>query len=163
MSEHPSKDQDSLTPQKGLPSEPLKAEPLIDQPVLRQVAKLLIPFVIVFGLYVITHGDYGPGGGFQGGVILAAAYILHALIYGLGEARRVVPRWASDNLAAVGVLFYAGVGLVSLFGGGTFLDYDYLLGEPSSAQPLGMFLVELGVGLTVASVMVTVFTEMVED
>jgi multicomponent Na+:H+ antiporter subunit B len=154
---------DSLTPEDGLPNKPLEREPLIDQPVLRQVTKLLIPFMIVFGLYVITHGDYGPGGGFQGGVILAAAYILHALVYGVAEARRVVPRWASDTLAAVGVLFYAGVGLVSLFGGGTFLDYDYLMGEATSAQPLGMFLVELGVGLTVATVMVTVFTEMVED
>lgn len=148
---------------EAVPPGPAAPEPLVQQPVLRQVAKLLIPFVIVFGLYVITHGDYGPGGGFQGGVILAAAYILHALIYGLDEARRVVPRWASDTLAAVGVLFYAGVGLVSLLGGGTFLDYDFLAKDPATGQPLGMFLVELGVGLTVATVMVTVFTEMVED
>ncbi len=153
---------EDLTPE-ALPAKPAVPQPLIDQPILRQVSKLLIPFVIVFGLYVITHGDYGPGGGFQGGVILAAAYILHALVYGLQEARRVVPRWASDTLAAVGVLFYVGVGLVSLLGGGTFLDYDYLLSDPAAAQPLGMFLVELGVGLTVACVMVTVFTEMVED
>ena len=136
---------------------------LADQPVLVTVTKALVPFVIVFGLYVITHGDYGPGGGFQGGVIVAAAYILYALIYGVPRARQVVPRWASDNCAALGVLFYGGVGLVSLLSGGTFLDYDALLpGSPASAQPLGMFLVELGVGLTVASVMVTVFTEMVE-
>lgn len=153
---------EDLTPE-ALPPEPTAPQPLIDQPVLRQVTKLLIPFVIVFGLYVITHGDYGPGGGFQGGVILAAAYILYALVYGLKEARRVVPRWASDTLAAIGVLFYGGVGLVSMFGGGTFLNYDFLAKDPASGQPLGMFLVELGVGLTVASVMVTVFTEMVED
>ncbi|MBL4848324.1 MAG: Na(+)/H(+) antiporter subunit B [Planctomycetes bacterium] len=136
--------------------------PLAKQPVLRQVTKILIPFVIVFGLYVITHGDYGPGGGFQGGVILAAAYILFALVYGVARARRVIPRKATDVLAAVGVLFYGAVGLVGLFGGGTFLDYDFLGTDPASAQALGMFLVELGVGLTVASVMVTVFTEMVE-
>jgi multicomponent Na+:H+ antiporter subunit B len=143
--------------------EPANKQPLVEQPVLRQVTKILIPFVIVFGLYVITHGDYGPGGGFQGGVIVAAAYILLALVYGVARARRVIPRSATDTLAAVGVLFYGGVGLVGLFGGGTFLDYDFLLGaDPASAQALGMFLVELGVGLTVASVMVTVFTEMVE-
>lgn len=141
----------------------VEKQALVEQPVLRQVTKILIPFVIVFGLYVITHGDYGPGGGFQGGVILAAAYILLALVYGLPQARRVVPRWASDTLAAIGVLFYGGVGVVGLLGGGTFLDYDFLASNPASAQPLGMFLVELGVGLTVASVMVTVFTEMVED
>lgn len=153
------------TPEETQPlkSKPLEVEPLVRQPILRQVTKFLIPFMIVFGLYVITHGDYGPGGGFQGGVILAAAYILHALVYGLREARRVVPRWATDTLAAVGVLFYGGVGMVGLLAGKTFLDYDVLLGDPTAAQPLGMFLVELGVGLTVATVMVTVFTEMVED
>lgn len=147
--------------QDELPREPTKA--LSDQPVLVTVTKALVPFVIVFGLYVITHGDYGPGGGFQGGVIVAAAYILCALIYGVPQARLVVPRWASDTLAAVGVLIYGGIGAISLFSGGTFLDYDALASlSPHGAQPLGMFLVELGVGLTVASVMVTVFSEMVE-
>lgn len=144
--------------------DPLAEQALAQQPVLVQATKALVPFVIVFGLYVITHGDYGPGGGFQGGVIVAAAYILYALVYGVAPARRLVPRWATDNLAAVGVLFYGAVGTVSLFRGGTFLDYDALIpSAPTSAQPLGMFLVELGVGLTVACVMVTVFTEMVEE
>ncbi|HBP17789.1 MAG TPA: cation:proton antiporter [Planctomycetes bacterium] len=131
--------------------------------VLRQVSKLLVPFIVVFGVYVITHGELGPGGGFQGGVIIAAGYILYALIYGLPAARQLVPRWASDTAAPLGVLIYASVGVYSLLRGKTFLDYDVLNpSHPELGQPLGMTLVELGVGLTVASVMVTVFNEVVE-
>jgi multicomponent Na+:H+ antiporter subunit B len=133
---------------------------MADPDVLRQVGKILGPMVVVFGVYVITHGELGPGGGFQGGVIIAAAYILHALIYGLPEAQKIVPRWASDAGGALGVLLYASVGMVSLLAGKTFLDYDVFEAVwPHHSQPLGMTLVEIGVGLTVAAVMVTVFNE----
>ena len=50
--------------------------------VLRVVAKLLMPFILIYGLYVQFHGDFGPGGGFQAGVIFAAGFILYALIFG---------------------------------------------------------------------------------
>ena len=61
------------------------------QVVLRVVGKLLIPYMLMFALYVQFHGDFGPGGGFQAGVITAASVIFYALIYGLPAARRVVP------------------------------------------------------------------------
>jgi multicomponent Na+:H+ antiporter subunit B len=135
-----------------------------DHAPLATTARMLIPFVLVYGVYVIMHGELGPGGGFQGGVILAAAYILYALVYGVTVAQRLLPRKATDTLAALGVLLYAGVGVVSLLKGGNFLAYDAL--DPhhvQHGQELGMTLVEVGVGITVAAVMVTIFNEIAEE
>lgn len=123
--------------------------------VLRVVTKLLLPFILLFGLYVQFHGESSPGGGFQAGIIVASAIILYALVFGLAAARRVFPPRAVRVCAVLGVVFYALVGFVGLFGGGNFLDYSPFGGPPG--QALGIFLVELGVGLTVSSVPTAIF------
>lgn len=125
--------------------------------VLRVVAKLLIPFITLFALYVQFHGDFGPGGGFQAGVILAAAVIFHALIFGLPATRRIVPEWVVETAVAAGVLIYAGVGVAGLLLGGNFLDYFVLAADPVHGQHRGIFLVEVGVCVTVAGVMLIIF------
>jgi multicomponent Na+:H+ antiporter subunit B len=125
--------------------------------VLRVVAKLLIPLIMLFALYVQFHGDYGPGGGFQAGVIFAAALILYAIIFGLESARRVAPPTIVRCAVALGVLLYAGVGVCGLLLGGNFLDYSVLAHDALHGQHYGIILVELGVGITVAGVMVAVF------
>ncbi len=125
--------------------------------VLRVIAKLMIPFVLVFALYVQLHGDFGPGGGFQAGVILAAGLIFYGLIFGLETTRRIAPDWLVETMVAAGVLIYAGVGVVSMLLGGNFLDYSVLARDPVAGQHLGILLVELGVGVTVSGVMVTIF------
>jgi multicomponent Na+:H+ antiporter subunit B len=131
---------------------------MIRQTILRAVAKLFIPYILLFALYVQFHGDYGPGGGFQAGVIFAAAFILYSLIFGLRAARRVAPPGLVEKFIAVGILLYAGTGVVTLLLGGNFLDYNVLdQHDPTHGQHLGLLLIELGVGITVSAVMVTVF------
>ena len=125
--------------------------------ILRVTTKLLMPFILLFALYVQFHGDFGPGGGFQAGVIFGAGFILYTLIYGVENARRVAPEPVVRALIAFGLLLYVGVGYAGLFLGGNFLDYFVLAQEPAHGQHLGIFLVELGVGTTVAATMVTVF------
>jgi multicomponent Na+:H+ antiporter subunit B len=125
--------------------------------ILHIVIKMLIPFILLFALYVQFHGDYGPGGGFQAGVIFAAAIILYAMLFGLSTARRVINQTFTKLLAAVGLLIYGGVGVVSMLNGGDFLDYNVLAADPIAGQHLGILLIELGVGCTVASVMVVIF------
>ena len=125
--------------------------------ILRITTKILIPFILLFALYVQFHGDFGPGGGFQAGVIFAAAIILYAMIFGLSTARRVINRRFVKLLAAVGVLLYGGVGVVSMLNGANFLDYNVLANDPVAGQHLGILLIELGVGCTVASVMLIIF------
>jgi multicomponent Na+:H+ antiporter subunit B len=128
------------------------------QTVLRVIAKMLIPFLLLFALYVQFHGDYGPGGGFQAGVIFAAAFVLYALVFGLASAQRVAPPALLEGLIALGLLLYAGTGVVAMLRGGNFLDHDALNHhDPVHGQHLGILLVELGVGITVAAVMISVF------
>ena len=125
--------------------------------VLRVIAKMLIPLILVFALYVQFHGDYGPGGGFQAGVIFAAGFILYGLIFGLDKVRKVVPPAVVEVLVAAGVLLYAGVGVAGLLLGGNYLDYGVLRHDPVHGQHLGILLIEFGVGTTVAAVMITIF------
>jgi len=125
--------------------------------VLQIVTKLIIPFVMLFGLYVQFHGDYGPGGGFQAGVIFAAAFILHGLIFGLQRTRQVITPGFLRVLMSAGVLLYLGTGILTMLLGGNLLDYNMLAHDPKHGQHWGIFLVELGVGLTVTAVMVSLF------
>ncbi len=128
-----------------------------DYLVLRVITKLLTPFILLFALYVQFHGDFGPGGGFQAGVIFAAGFILYALTFGVDAARRSLPVGILRAGVASGVLLYAGVGIAGLVLGGNFLDYSVLRDDPVAGQHLGILLIEFGVGTTVASVMITVF------
>jgi multicomponent Na+:H+ antiporter subunit B len=128
-----------------------------DYLVLRVIAKLLIAFMLLFALYVQFHGDFGPGGGFQAGVIAAAAIIFYGIIYGLPAARAVVPDRLVETMIALGVLIYAGVGVAGLVLGGNFLDYFVLAHDPVHGQHRGIFWVEVGVLITVAGVMLKIF------
>ena len=129
-------------------------EPLLTQapelviPVIREAATVLLPFMMLFGMYVIVHGEDGPGGGFQGGVIVAAAFILHSLLFGPDASRRALGQRVTTALSATGVLMYAGVGVAALLLGGAFLEYGVL--RPTDAvggQILGITLVETGADL----------------
>lgn len=125
--------------------------------VLRVVAKILIPPILLFALYVQFHGDFGPGGGFQAGVIFAAAFILYALVFGLSAAREVVSDTVLRIVSALGVLLYAGVGIVNMVKGNNFLAYNNLAVDPVAGQHLGVLLVEAGVGMTVGAVVISLF------
>lgn len=125
--------------------------------ILRVISKLLIPPILLFALYVQFHGDFGPGGGFQAGVIFASAFILYALIFGVDSARQAAPAWLTRLMLALGLLLYSGVGLVALLLGGDFLDYSMLSDDPHTGQHLGITLIEFGVGTTVAGAMITIF------
>jgi multicomponent Na+:H+ antiporter subunit B len=125
--------------------------------VLKVIAKLLIPFILLFGFYVQMHGDYGPGGGFQAGVIVAAAFILYAIIFGVGTARRVAPMVVLVTIACLGVLLYAGVGVANLAYGGRFLEYGVLAHEAAHGNHIGILIVEIGVGMAVAGVIMIIF------
>lgn len=125
--------------------------------ILRVIAKILIPFILLFAVYVQFHGEYGPGGGFQAGVIAAAAVVFYALIYGLGSARKVAPDWLVETMVAAGVLLYALVGVAGIVFGGNYLDYFVLGATPVDGQHRGIFWVEIGVGVTVCGVMLKIF------
>ncbi|MCC2098311.1 MAG: Na(+)/H(+) antiporter subunit B [Hyphomicrobiales bacterium] len=125
--------------------------------ILRVMSKLLLPFMLVFALYVQFHGDFGPGGGFQAGVIAAGMIILYALIFGLPAAKKVVPQALVEIMIPLGVMIYAGTGIVGMLKGGNFLEYTHLAHDPPHGHHIGVFSVELGVLITVSATMLAIF------
>jgi multicomponent Na+:H+ antiporter subunit B len=123
----------------------------------RVVIKLLLPFILLFALYVQFHGELGPGGGFQAGVIVAAAIVLYGLIFGLAAAKRIVPQRLVEAMVPLGVLVYGGVGVIGMLSGGNYLDYFVLDPDPVHGQERGIFWVEIGVLITVSSTMIAVY------
>ena len=126
-------------------------------PILRETSHLLIPAILLFALYVQFHGDFGPGGGFQAGVIFASGIILYALIHGTRKAEKVISLNLAKTFAAIGLLLYAGIGVLGIILGGNYLDYNVLAHDPVHGQHWGILLIELGVGITVATVIISIF------
>lgn len=125
--------------------------------ILQVVIRMLVPLIFMYGLYVQFHGEFSPGGGFQAGVICAVAFVAYGLVSGLKDLLRVLPLRVVEIGAAFGVLLYGGVGLATMVMGGKFLEYSVLLVTPTAGQHLGIFLIELGVGMTVFSVIMVIF------
>jgi multicomponent Na+:H+ antiporter subunit B len=125
--------------------------------VLRIGTKLILPFILLFALYVQFHGDYGPGGGFQAGVITAGMVILVGITFGLNAAERIAPQSMVERMIPLGVLIFAGTGVVGLLMGKNYLDYSVLSHEPAQGRHLGILLVEAGVFVTVSGTMTALF------
>lgn len=121
------------------------------------VGRLLIPFIMLFGLYVQFHGEYGPGGGFQAGAIIATGVILYALLEGETAALRAIPQSVLMWLVVGGSLLFGGVGLACILLGGNFLDYSVLSADPVFGRQLGILLIEAGVGMAVCGAMLSIF------
>lgn len=129
--------------------------------IIKTISRLLIPFIQLFGLYVIAHGHHSPGGGFQGGVILGASIILLAISYDLRTALRRIREKVDAILCAAGVFIYAGTGALCLLLGLNFLDYSALASvlhvDPVTARSHGILIVEIGVGITVMATMIWIY------
>ncbi|MEZ4601160.1 MAG: Na(+)/H(+) antiporter subunit B [Syntrophotaleaceae bacterium] len=132
--------------------------------IIRTSVRLLVPFIQLFGLYIIVHGHYSPGGGFQGGVVLGASFILLALAYDLQTSLRFMSERVNGILGNVGVLIYTGTAVLCALLGGLFLDYSALnriipLGAVEW-RSMGIFVVEVGVGIAVMSIMASLFWDL---
>lgn len=133
--------------------------------VIQKAARLMIPFLQLFALYVIAHGHHSPGGGFQGGVIFGATIILLAIANDLRSTTRRLSERICAQMASIGVLIYAGTGALCLLLGANFLDYEVLSKlftvSPVMARSHGILLVETGVGLAVSTVMIWIYYNVV--
>ena len=125
--------------------------------IIKVVSQKLIPLIFLFALYVQFHGDFGPGGGFQAGAIFSAGFILYSLIFGFDKLISTVSARLLELISVTGVLLYIGVGFLCMALGGEFLDYSVLGDTQVAGQHLGILLVELGVFLTVFSVLLLIF------
>lgn len=142
----------------------VRSQPGTSGPIVEMAVRIMTPFIQLFGLYVIAHGHYSPGGGFQGGVILGSAYILLGIAFNQQLAMRYFSERINSLLASSGALIFAGTATVCALLGGLFLDYSALdrllhLG-PIEWRSMGIFVVEVGVGLTVMSIMTSLFWDL---
>lgn len=126
--------------------------------ILRVGSKIILPFMLVFAFYVQYHGDYGPGGGFQAGVIVAGMIILYSLMFGNDAAKRIAPPRLMELMVPAGVILYVGVGIVTMLLGKNFLDYGILDSHDAAhGRERGIFWVELGVLITVSGTMTSIY------
>ena len=132
-----------------------------DDIIIKTLARVLVPFILLYALYVIIHGHHSPGGGFQGGVILGASLVLLVITHGLKDTQKRISEKSVALFSSLGVLIYAGIGVLCLILLGNFLDYSklaILLNVPlAQARSLGILGVEIGVGLAVMAVMFSIF------
>jgi multicomponent Na+:H+ antiporter subunit B len=132
-----------------------------DDIIIKTLARVLVPFILLYALYVIMHGHHSPGGGFQGGVIMGASLVLLVITHGLKETQKRMSEKSVAIFSSLGVLIYAGIGVLCLILLGNFLDYSQLaklLNVPlAQARSLGILGVEIGVGLAVMAVMFSIF------
>ena len=132
-----------------------------DDVIVKTLTRLLMPFIVVYALYVVMHGHHSPGGGFQGGVILAAGVVLLVISHGIKQTRKRMSEKLAGVISSIGVFIYGGIGVVCLILGGNYLDYGKLSRilnvTPAEARSLGILGVEIGVALAVMAVMCTIF------
>ncbi|MDY6985276.1 MAG: Na(+)/H(+) antiporter subunit B [Candidatus Thermoplasmatota archaeon] len=136
-----------------------------DDVILKTIARVLVPFLELFGLYVTVHGDLTPGGGFQGGVLLGIGVIVYTLAFGVSDTRKKITSGIRDTLSSLGVLIYVMIGILCILFGGHFLEYSAIplpvgMAERNALLILG---IELGVGITVMSVVISIFLDLNQE
>lgn len=142
---------------RGLMRPDADSEGLRHHLIPKVVGKMLVPFIVLFGLYVQFHGEFGPGGGFQAGAIIATGIILYALLDGESSALRALPRSVLLGMIVGGASLFGFIGILSMALGGNFLDYTVLSDNPIVGQQMGIILIEAGVGLTVSGALLSIF------
>lgn len=128
---------------------------------VKTTCRMIVPFSMIFALYVIAHGHHSPGGGFQGGVILGASVILYAISHNLRSSLMRISERLAAFFCGLGVFIYAGTGLVCSLYGANYLDYaalsQFLGVDPVTARSHGILMVEIGVGISVMAVMIHLY------
>jgi multicomponent Na+:H+ antiporter subunit B len=135
-------------------------------PIILLLSRTISPYIMLFGLYVVFHGHYSPGGGFQGGAILAASVILIRIALDEKVNQLQFNKIYSIPLASLGVIIFFSVGLLSVFAGGEFLDYSFLpfsFMDIPELRSTGILLVEIGVGLAVMAILISIYDNLLED
>jgi multicomponent Na+:H+ antiporter subunit B len=126
---------------------------------------ILVPAILLFGLYVVVHGEESPGGGFQGGAIMAAGIILARLTLDPEQDQRLFSSQLAVMLVIIGALIAVGIGIAPMFAGGNFLDYGALPIPQQEGQVLphfglraiGIAVFEIGIAIAVMAIIVTIF------
>jgi multicomponent Na+:H+ antiporter subunit B len=139
----------------------------MDDLIVKTITKLVVPFIQLYGIFVILHGHLSPGGGFAGGAIIGASLILFTLAFGVNHTNKVVPPSVTEKIETGGIIWYALLGFVGIAVGTSFLSNKiagFPLGNYGSVISGGLIsLATIGIGLKVASTMITLFHRIIEE
>ncbi|NLI61618.1 MAG: sodium:proton antiporter [Clostridiales bacterium] len=135
--------------------------------ILKRVAVIILPLMSIYGFYVILHGHVSPGGSFAGGIIVGLSFITYSTVYGLERGKVKLPERILTLVESYGTLWYGIMGIVGILKGAPFLSNKlagFNLGEPGSLTSGGLIsLLGIGVGIRVASTIITLFYAMGEE
>jgi multicomponent Na+:H+ antiporter subunit B len=138
----------------------------MDDQIVRVISRIIIPFIQVYGVFVVMHGHLSPGGGFPGGAILGASIILYTLAFGAEAGAKMIPHRTSKWLESGAILLYIAIGLVGIGVGRTFLTNraaGFPMGELGNVISAGFIpFITIAIGIKVASTMITLFHTMIE-
>ncbi|MFP4457731.1 MAG: MnhB domain-containing protein [Clostridia bacterium] len=139
----------------------------MDDLIVKTITKIITPFIQLYGIFVILHGHLSPGGGFAGGAIIGASFILFTLAFGIEESNKLIPHSVTSKIETGGILWFILLGLVGVVMGGSFLGNKvagFPLGQLGSILSGGLItLATIGIGLKVASTMITLFHSIIEE
>ena len=136
-----------------------------ESPIVLLVCRILSPFIMIFGLYLVTHGHYSPGGGFQGGAMLAAGILIIRLALGTTLSELHFKRAWGLPLGVFGVSIFFSIGLITMFMGGEFLNYEYFIlpwFTGAMLRSMTILIVEVGVGLAVMGIIVSIYDDLMD-
>jgi len=132
--------------------------------IVRVTARFVAPIIQIFALYVLFHGHYSPGGGFQGGVMIAGSILLLRLALGSRETRALMTTALATRGAALGAMIFLGIGALAFRFGGEFLDYGVIPFSEDEAMrhSYGILLIEIGVALACLAALVAIYDDLVD-
>lgn len=131
--------------------------------ILKTLIPFIIPYILLYSLYIQINGEVSPGGGFQAGVIFASGIIAFDLIIGYKKIHKLLCEKSLIIISIMGVLIYLSIGCISLIFNDNFLNYNNLAMDNITGQHIGIFVVELGIGMTVAAVMCIIYINIGDD
>ncbi|SDK95696.1 MnhB domain-containing protein [Natronincola ferrireducens] len=139
----------------------------MDDLIVKTVARLIIPFIQVYGIFIVMHGHLSPGGGFAGGAILGASFILYTLAFGLHKGHKKIPHEISSKVETGGILWFIFIGFIGIWTGHQFLtnkEAGFYMGDTGRVISAGLIpLATFGIGGKVASTMITLFHTLIEE
>ncbi|MGV8146091.1 MAG: MnhB domain-containing protein [Alkaliphilus sp.] len=139
----------------------------MDDLIVRTVTKWIVPFIQVYGIFIILHGHISPGGGFSGGAVLGSSIILITLSLGYKKAAGIISHKTSALLESGSIIWYVLIGLVGIVTGNNFLTNrgaGFYMGEVGDVISSGMIpLITIAIGIKVASTVITLFHTIIEE
>jgi len=135
--------------------------------IVKSITRIIVPFAEIYGIFIILHGHVSPGGGFSGGALIGTSLILYTLVFGIKKGEEKFSHRASEFAESGGIFLYVVIGLVGMIFAGTFLSNlsaGFPAGTPGKLFSAGMIpLLMIGIGIKVASTIITLFHILVEE